>query len=472
MGHVFISYSRRDRELVDVIVDKLEGTGLDIWIDRDDIRAGRQWRMQIVEAIDTADSFVLHLSPHSAASKNVRKELDLAEDSPEAFVLPVMLAEIDIPAEMRYQLAGTQRIAFYADPKGSYEELEETLLERQRALENKKGSPSHREVELVIKEETLVNFGNEKRAELLALLSELTEASSDKFVITRVEEGSLHVFVKMPVQVAYELKAIALEEAHLLAKHGISEVRFVGDKKFIPTSKSPKSRKFGFFQKTLLWGASILLSAALIYGGWQWSKRPAAPQKADTPVPVVTATETAPATPSSTQTSTTTPTMTPTLTLTPTATATCQPPEYSIAGSFCWSGNRYISIDVSDTLVGVSDYSVTVDDDALSCAQYHPGRLSCGAVPPQPDHRAIISVCDFSRDEGGEICSCATFSVHVDDCPIWGLKTPDPDDDPTPAPDEPVFVCNETSCDLYTDKATCEACGCDWEPENGYCLSP
>ncbi len=155
------------------------------------------------------------------------------------------------------------------------------MLERQRALANKKGSPPpHREVELVIKEEALANFGDEKRAQLLALLSELTDANPQDLVITRVEEGSIHVFIKMPVQCAYELKAIALEEADLLAKYGISELRIVGDKKFIATAKT---QKFSILRKFTLWGASILLGAVLIYGGLWWNSQSSVPQKADTP---------------------------------------------------------------------------------------------------------------------------------------------------------------------------------------------
>ena len=66
MGHIFISYSRRDTELVDSIVTRLEQAGIDGWIDRDDMETGRQWRAQIVEAIDTADAFVLKLSKNAA----------------------------------------------------------------------------------------------------------------------------------------------------------------------------------------------------------------------------------------------------------------------------------------------------------------------------------------------------------------------------------------------------------------------
>src|SRR5512136_2956061 len=112
-----MSYSRRDTATVDTIVARLEKAGIDVWIDREDIAAGKQWRAQIVEAIETAGAFVLSLSPDAAASANVLKELNLAESAPDPFVLPVLLREVRLPAEMRYQLAGVQHITYYTDPE-------------------------------------------------------------------------------------------------------------------------------------------------------------------------------------------------------------------------------------------------------------------------------------------------------------------------------------------------------------------
>ena len=40
MGQIFVSYSRRDTHKVDRIVGAMKGSGLDVWIDREDIKAG------------------------------------------------------------------------------------------------------------------------------------------------------------------------------------------------------------------------------------------------------------------------------------------------------------------------------------------------------------------------------------------------------------------------------------------------
>ena len=40
MGHIFVSYSRRDTKMVDRITGELEDSGLDVWLDRENIKAG------------------------------------------------------------------------------------------------------------------------------------------------------------------------------------------------------------------------------------------------------------------------------------------------------------------------------------------------------------------------------------------------------------------------------------------------
>ena len=55
MRQVFISYSRRNQEIVDRIAAALESAGLSVWIDRAAIKAGKSWRVQIVQG-DIQDS--------------------------------------------------------------------------------------------------------------------------------------------------------------------------------------------------------------------------------------------------------------------------------------------------------------------------------------------------------------------------------------------------------------------------------
>ena len=196
MGKVFISYSRRDIDVVEEIVSQLEAEGIEVWLDREDIKPGQQWRRQIVEGIDTAEAFILNLSPNSGASDNVLKELNLAEEALEPFILPVMLSEMKIPDEMRYQLAGTQFIAYYLDSKRGVQDLIAEIKKRRSATaaRPKVQPPAFREVEVILENETLESFKENAQKKFLEVMSEIIHGSivdiGKSYVITKVEEIS------------------------------------------------------------------------------------------------------------------------------------------------------------------------------------------------------------------------------------------------------------------------------------------
>ncbi|MGB7873513.1 MAG: toll/interleukin-1 receptor domain-containing protein [Anaerolineales bacterium] len=196
MGQVFISYSRRDADIVESIVTQLEAEGIQVWLDREAIKPGQQWRKQIVEAIDTAEAFILNLSPNSGASDNVLKELNLAEEALEPFILPVMLSDMKIPAEMRYQLAGTQFVAYYLDSKRGVQDLIAEIKKRRSATADrpKLQPPAFREVEVILENETLESFSKKAQQKFLGILGEIIQGSivdiGKGYIITKVEEIS------------------------------------------------------------------------------------------------------------------------------------------------------------------------------------------------------------------------------------------------------------------------------------------
>ena len=133
MRHVFVSYSRIDSEAVGHIVARLEQDGFNVWIDREEIKAGELWHESIVQAVDNAYAIVLMLSPGSAVSDNVRKEVDLAEGANKELV-PILLAPVELPVNLRYQLAGIQWIEYYCDPEAKYSELVRDLRAHQQTF--------------------------------------------------------------------------------------------------------------------------------------------------------------------------------------------------------------------------------------------------------------------------------------------------------------------------------------------------
>lgn len=111
MSSLFISYSRRDHQIVDAIAGQLRMEDYSLWIDRKSILGGQQWRSKIVEAIKASSAVVLIISKSSVSSNDVRKEVDLAETYRKT-ILPIRIHAIDIPSHLEYQLAGTQIVQY------------------------------------------------------------------------------------------------------------------------------------------------------------------------------------------------------------------------------------------------------------------------------------------------------------------------------------------------------------------------
>ena len=343
MTHVFVSYSRRDKEVVDRIVAAMEQTGMKIWIDREDIKAGNSWRVQIVEAIDTCDAFVLMLSSNSAISENVQKEIILAQDSTrKTFV--VLLEPVKMPAEIRYQLAGLQFIEFQAlgfDKASS--QLTNTVAAHLSSLESKKKAT--RQVELVIEGIDLAAFDADKQDQLLDFIAKLGNTDKSALKIASLAPGSVHVTVEMPAEPAFQLKTAALNRDKRFKNFGIKALRIIGDAKYvyIPLGVLIATAKLGILQ--LLWlqipallpfifgstvgkGITVLLITSALAAAAvavPTTIVPAlfpSPTATQTSTPTNTPTLTATATQTPTLTLTSTPSLTPSQTQTPTLTPT------------------------------------------------------------------------------------------------------------------------------------------------------
>jgi hypothetical protein len=345
MTEVFTSYSRRDKETVDQIVGVIEKTGIDVWIDREDIKAGNMWRVQIVQAIDTCAAFILMLSPSSTASDNVRKEIDLAQDSGRT-IFGVMLQPVKLPAEIRYQLAGlqfidVQMLGFDEAVARLIETLKEHIKKIAAAAEQ-----TVRQVELVIQGIDLSAFGPEKQEQLLAFIANLANADRSQIKIENVAAGSVHVFMNVPAATAYQLKTLALNRDPRFKEMGITSLRLDGDKKFIHVSLGKPLLAATIGPLAALWlkipallspvlGATagkvltvLLITAVLAGAGILVPATLApAPTAAPTSIPTLlpTSTSTLAATETSAPTATQTPNPTSTATETPTPTMTPTP---------------------------------------------------------------------------------------------------------------------------------------------------
>lgn len=368
MGFLFISYSRQDTTIVDNLVSRLKSDGFEVWIDREAIKGGGLWRTQIVKAIHTSDAFILMFSPNSAASDNVRKEVDLAE-SAKRKLFPFLLAQVDVPDELLYQLSGVQWIEFYKDPQEKYQELVEVLREHQKSLS---AMPETRQVEVVIGSKTVKQFGAKEQEALLKLMAEKAETPRASLSLANVAAGSVHAFVDMPADTAYTLKTAALNRDKDLLKYGIDAIRLDGEEDFVllrtggigPLNLKPPT---SFMTRFLLTVIGIGILTVGIFEALPTLGSILNPATF-TPTPTLTATRTNTPTPTSTftATATNTTTPTPTKTLTPTATTNPPPPAPEIVNP---KDQATVSCDDRIFLMwnapydadGIANYSISLD---------------------------------------------------------------------------------------------------------------
>jgi hypothetical protein len=71
----FVSYSSKDREVVEMAVGLLAVAGIDYFQDVRDLKPGEQWRPQLESAIDSCDLFLLFWSSNAKQSKEVQREI-------------------------------------------------------------------------------------------------------------------------------------------------------------------------------------------------------------------------------------------------------------------------------------------------------------------------------------------------------------------------------------------------------------
>jgi hypothetical protein len=341
VGQLFISYSRRDTETVDRIAASLQTEGLEVWIDRQDIEAGGAWSEQIVEAIDTCDAFLLMLSPNSGASKNVHKEVYLAESANRQKYVVMLEKVAPVPREIAYQLAGqqfidVQKLGLEEALKRLLEPVKEYLAELKAAAAEQK----NRQAELVIQGIDMKSLTPDKQSQLLDFIAQLSNTNRSELSIAGLAAGSVHVFVDMPSKSAFKLKTLALNRDKRFKNFKIVSMRLVGDKKFVNISLGifTATATIGFWKR--LWlrtpsmltsvvgvtigkALTLLISAAVVVALAIFVPRMVLPPPSPAPTPTPSLAPTL--TPTFTRTPTPTLTSTPTITFTATASNTPSP---------------------------------------------------------------------------------------------------------------------------------------------------
>jgi len=95
---VFISYARGDLDTANRLRDDFEDAGIKIWLDKENLLPGQDWKLAIREAMEESDFLIILLSSHSLKKrgyiqKEMRMALDLLGEFPKGktFIIPVRI---------------------------------------------------------------------------------------------------------------------------------------------------------------------------------------------------------------------------------------------------------------------------------------------------------------------------------------------------------------------------------------------
>lgn len=108
---VFISYSRKDKEIVDGLKAFLEESKIPYWIDKDGIYSGENYKEVIVDAIDVSKVVLFVSSNNSNNSINVIREMGYAVRQQKT-IIPLMLDDAQFAKSIRLDIGDIDQIEY------------------------------------------------------------------------------------------------------------------------------------------------------------------------------------------------------------------------------------------------------------------------------------------------------------------------------------------------------------------------
>ena len=109
---VFLSYSHKDQELVNLVYQKLIENDFQVWLDEKELQVGTSLFDQIHEAIDDHKKngiFLCFVTEHSVISHHFMKELNYAL-SQNLFIVLALTSDVDLTPELSDILSGVHKI--------------------------------------------------------------------------------------------------------------------------------------------------------------------------------------------------------------------------------------------------------------------------------------------------------------------------------------------------------------------------
>lgn len=123
---VFISYSRKDKEVAQYICEILEKNGIEFWIDKKGIYSSSNYKELIVDAIEISKAVIFISSANSNNSMNVIREIGYAVNMNKS-ILPIKLDETPYAKSIRLDISDIDMIDF-KNPMESSKKLVTSLM--------------------------------------------------------------------------------------------------------------------------------------------------------------------------------------------------------------------------------------------------------------------------------------------------------------------------------------------------------
>ena len=108
---IFISYSRKDSDIVNQFVNQLTDAGYNVWIDREGIVGGDQFKARIVQAIKMSSIVLFFSSANSNASEWTIKEISYSQKKGKT-IIPIRLDDSEYEDSIDFDLVDIDFIRY------------------------------------------------------------------------------------------------------------------------------------------------------------------------------------------------------------------------------------------------------------------------------------------------------------------------------------------------------------------------
>ena len=106
--YIFVSYSRKDMDSVQLVLHILRENHFRFWYDKG-LKSGQEWAEELGNRIARCEQFMVLISPNAVSSRFVPKEVSLAVERNKS-ILVVYLEETDLSNGLQFLLGGIQAV--------------------------------------------------------------------------------------------------------------------------------------------------------------------------------------------------------------------------------------------------------------------------------------------------------------------------------------------------------------------------